>query len=64
MKVLINFDGDYHLVKFDSESQTYDNMDLYHQVNKGRYPDECYDIDYVMETSTIVCFFNDGAEKL
>lgn len=58
MKDLYQFNEKYYLVKRGEDEV----QQLFDQINKDRYPDQCWAKDEIIFRSQYVCSFNDDAE--
>jgi hypothetical protein len=57
MKVLVEFDEKFYLVPKEDI-----NDYLFSEVNKGRWPSECWPRDEIQKYTKIIAYFNDEAE--
>lgn len=62
MKALIKFDDRLFLVPFEKETKSVNSKELFSIVNEDRYPDECFDLGYVMSEFKILAYMTDESE--
>ena len=62
MKALIKFDDRLFLVKVSESKKQVDTGDLISVVNEDRYPDEYFDLEYVMSEFKILAYMTNESE--
>lgn len=60
MKILIKYNDNLYL--HDSKNKEVNYFELFHQINEGRWADECHSIEWIKENAEVICFLNNEAE--
>ena len=63
MKVLVVYDEKNYLVPV-GEDKKVDYDRLFDIVNKGRWPDECHDKDWIIDRSRVIAFLTDDSKLI
>jgi hypothetical protein len=63
LKVLVVYDEKNYLVPV-GEDKKVDYDRLFDIVNKGRWPDECHDKDWIIDRSEVIAFLTDDSDLI